>query len=259
MEWNKGFISYCTAVEVRAGKGSPAGGIYYHRGDIPWPDFEKTALGRFPNWKYKAMDLSEMGRWLKEDSGVEVGPAVEYFDGGVVINERFETNVSGLYAAGECALGPFGANRVCSAITEMLVHGAEAGRNAAAYAGEAGPAADPADAFRDLINKAERPLANRSEERPARIRREIQEMAHAGLGPIRNPDELEKLLNHLREVKNNVWPGLARPPGPGPTTRNGWISWSWKTWSCCWRRGPMRAHADGKPRRALPRGSPLYG
>ena len=76
----------------------------------------------------------ELGRMLKENEPIEVGPAVEYFDGGIIVNERFETGVEGLYAAGECTLGPFGANRVCSAITEMLVHGADAGENAGDYA-----------------------------------------------------------------------------------------------------------------------------
>jgi len=76
------------------------------------------------------MDLTSSARMLKENEPIEVGPAVEYFDGGIVVNERFETGVQGLYAAGECTLGPFGANRVCSAITEMLVHGADAGENA---------------------------------------------------------------------------------------------------------------------------------
>ena len=136
MEWNKGFVSYATAVEVRAGKGSPHGGVYYGLGKTPWTSFEERALAYFPNWKYKALDLADLGRKLKDGEKVEVCAAAEYFDGGIVVNERFETSVAGLYAAGECALGPFGANRVCSAITEMLVQGADAGWNGAAYASQ---------------------------------------------------------------------------------------------------------------------------
>ena len=74
---------------------------------------------------------------LEENEPIEVGPMVEYFEGGIVVNERFETGVEGLYAAGECTLGAFGANRVFSAITEMLVHGLDAGESAADYAQKA--------------------------------------------------------------------------------------------------------------------------
>ena len=40
MEWNKGFISYATSKEVREGKGSPNGGVYYGLGRVRWEDFE---------------------------------------------------------------------------------------------------------------------------------------------------------------------------------------------------------------------------
>ena len=65
---------------------------------------------------------------------MEVGSAVEYFEGGIVVNERFETTLQGLYAAGECTLGAFGANRVFAAITEMLSMGSMPGDNAGEYA-----------------------------------------------------------------------------------------------------------------------------
>ena len=133
-EWNKSFISYASCREIRKGKGGPNGGIYFSRGDVPWEKVQSVCELMFPNWKYKGLDLSEWGKKLKTNKTVEVGPAVEYFEGGIVVNERFETIVEGLFAAGECTLGVFGANRVFSAITEMLVQGTDAGCNAAEYA-----------------------------------------------------------------------------------------------------------------------------
>ncbi|MFC1563987.1 FAD-binding protein [candidate division KSB1 bacterium] len=127
-EWNKCFVSYASMIEIRNGKCFSNGGLHLKRGNVPWENIEKFASGFFPNWKYKALDLKEFGRKLKENEPVEVGPAAEYFDGGIVIDNRFSTNIEGLYAAGECALGPFGANRVFSAITEIIVQGADAGR-----------------------------------------------------------------------------------------------------------------------------------
>ena len=209
MEWNKGFVSFASTREIRNGKGSPHGGIYFGLGAAPYTTFEKIALGRFPNWKYKALDLSDLARMFKEKIPVEVGPAVEYFDGGIVINDKFETTVEGLFAAGECTLGPFGSNRVCSAITEMLVHGAEAGKNAGEYAkGRRRPEPAP-QAFRPLEEKAERALVRKTGLKPAQVRRQVQEKAHQYLSPIRTQPELSTFLSFLDKVMQDELPHLA--------------------------------------------------
>jgi succinate dehydrogenase/fumarate reductase flavoprotein subunit len=223
MEWNKGFLSFASMKEVRAGKGSPNGGVYYGRGSVPWETYERIATSSiFPNWKYKAMDLAELGRMLKEGESVEVGPAVEYFDGGIVVNEKFETAVEGLYAAGECTLGPFGANRVCSAITEMLVHGAEAGKNAAQYAKKGQVPHPEAKDFAPLQEKALRPLERKAGSSPARVRRRVQETAHKLLGPIRNEPELRELLSFLDRVSREELSSLATT-SKSPVYNKEWV------------------------------------
>jgi succinate dehydrogenase/fumarate reductase flavoprotein subunit len=210
MEWNKGFISFATMKEVRERKGSPHGGVYYGRGEVPWETYERIATSAiFPNWKYKAMDLTELGRMLKEGESAEVGPAVEYFDGGIVVNEKFETKVVGLYAAGECTLGPFGSNRVCSAITEMLVHGADAGKNAGVYAKKMKEPPVGDQAFRLLQEKAELPLIRKEGLKPAPVRRRVQETAHKVLGPIRNKQEISTFIDFLDKVNKEQLPNLA--------------------------------------------------
>ena len=223
MEWNKGFLSFATMKEVREGKGSPNGGIYYGRGPVPWETYERIATSTiFPNWKYKAMDLTELGRLLKDGKSVEVGPAVEYFDGGLVVNEKFETKVAGLYAAGECTLGPFGSNRVCSAITEMIVQGADAGRNAGEYAAQVPlPKAD-AQAFRKPQEDAERALRRKEGLKPMRVRRKVQEAAHRHLGPIRTEGELSEFIAALDRVIKDELPNLATT-SKSPTYNKEWI------------------------------------
>jgi succinate dehydrogenase/fumarate reductase flavoprotein subunit len=209
MEWNKGFVSFASTREIRDGKASPHGGVYFGLGSTPYDTFEKIALSRFPNWKYKALDLSEMPKIFKERKPVEVGPVVEYFDGGIVVNEKFETAVEGLYAAGECTLGPFGANRVCSAITEMLVHGAEAGENAGAYAKKTPMPELPVPFLGDLQRKAEKALGRKDGLKPAQIRRQVQEMAHKNLSPIRTQKELSAFLSFLEKTIQDEVPQLA--------------------------------------------------
>ncbi|MBI5118621.1 FAD-binding protein [Candidatus Poribacteria bacterium] len=209
MEWNKSFISFAATKEVREGRGSPNGGICYGRGRADWEPFEFVAGILFPNWKYKGLDLSELGEKLKSGETVEVGSLVEYFDGGIVVNERFETAVPGLYAAGECALGPFGSNRIAAAITEMLVHGADAGENAAAYAAAADARKTDAAAFDEKEEAALRPLVRPKGLRPAQVRRCIQEKAHKHLGPIRNGRELQAFVDFVSAIKRDELPQTA--------------------------------------------------
>ncbi len=207
-EWNKSFVSHATAREVRLGKGFRNGGVHYSRGDVSWEVIKLVASITFPGWKYKAMDLTEWGRMLEANEPVEVGPAVEYFDGGIVVNERFETAIPGLFAAGECCLGPFGANRIFSAITEILVQGRDAGEHAAHYALTEGGAQPPIAGFEALEKKALLPLARNNEVRPAFLRRELQLRAQRHLGPIRNKNELEEFIIYLRGMKQNHLPHL---------------------------------------------------
>src|SRR5208337_1123101 len=221
-EWNKCFISFASRKEVIDGKGSPHGGVYYGTGEVPWENFERTAMLMFPNWKYKAMDLAELGAMLRNREQVEVGPAVEYFDGGILVNEQFETSVRGLYAAGECALGPFGSNRICSAITEIIVQGADAGRNAAEYAAKANTLSPDAAAFASLRDLAELPLVRKDGVRPAPLRRQIQEMAHKYLGPIRNQRDLSAFIAVLDDTAATKLPNLA-VSSPGRSYNKEWI------------------------------------
>ncbi len=200
-EWNKSFVSYATSKEVREARGLPHGGVHFSRGDIPWENYELYCSVVFPNWKYKALDLTELGMKFKENEPIEVGPAVEYFDGGIVVDETFSSGVPGLFAAGECTLGLFGANRVFSAITEMLVHGADAGWNAAEYAHEAMVPAPDEKQLADKQHRAEQPLTRKGGLRPAPVRRRVQELAHKHLGPIRNGNELAAFLREIRRVK----------------------------------------------------------
>jgi len=208
-EWNKSFISHATMKEVRAGNGLPNGGVHYSRGEVPWENIELVASMVFPKWKYKAMDLADWGRKLKDNEPVEVGPAVEYFEGGIVVNERFETTLQGLYAAGECTLGAFGANRVFAAITEMLVHGADAGANAGDYARNAKVPETDGEILRDFREQAEAPLVRPKGLNPPQVRRRVQEAAHKYLGPIRNREEIESFLNVLTAVRKDELPNLA--------------------------------------------------
>lgn len=207
-EWNKCFISFASAVEARAGKTTPVGGVFYSLGNVSYEEFEKKAAPYMPKWKYKALDLSGIASRLRAGGKIEVGPAVEYFDGGIVVDEQFKTNLDGLFAAGECVLGPFGANRVFAAITEMLVHGADAGQNAADFAGSVKQESMDRDALSDAVQNAIAPLERNSTKSPVELRQAVQKKAHKCLSPVRNHEELIEFIEFINNIKQVELPNL---------------------------------------------------
>jgi succinate dehydrogenase/fumarate reductase flavoprotein subunit len=207
-EWNKTFVSAATTLEVLAGKGSSHDGIYYEIGDFSWQDFESKVLEYYPKWKYKGVDFSDLGKMLSEGAPVEVGAAAEYFEGGTVVNEEFETNIPGLYSAGECTASLFGANRVAAATTEMLVEGVIAGEFAAEYAKKIEmPEIDEKQVER-LSHKALSPLKREDGVIPTNLKERIQKQAHKNLGPVRHREGIEELIQFLEVVEKDELPRL---------------------------------------------------
>jgi succinate dehydrogenase/fumarate reductase flavoprotein subunit len=208
MEWNKSFVSVATALEVLEGRGSPHGGVYYEVGDMSWEEFESRVTKHYPNWKYKGIDFSELRKMLKDGRPVEVGPAAEYFEGGIVVNEKFETTIPGLYAAGECTASLFGANRVAAATTEMLVEGAIAGESAAEYAKKVSMPEISEKQVEKLRKKVLNPLMRREGIKPVELRKKIQRMTHEKLGPVRKREGIEELIRFIEVVKEKELPKL---------------------------------------------------
>jgi len=207
-EWNKAFVSFASAKEIRAGKGSPHGGVYYEVGDIPWEVFDNTVTSYYPGWEYKGVDYSALQKMLRDGEPVEVGPAVEYFEGGISVNEHLETDIRGLYAAGECTAALFGANRVSAATTEMLVTGAVAGRTAGRYASSAGMPGIDVTQVAAIEGKALEPLRRDAGTRPPDLKGHIQRTAHEKLGSIKTKEEIEDLIALLEQVKEKELPEL---------------------------------------------------
>jgi succinate dehydrogenase/fumarate reductase flavoprotein subunit len=210
-EWNKCFISHLSAREIRDGKASPHGGVYYRVGSEPFENYAARVLPGYPNWTFKGNDMSFVGKQLKSGEGVEVGPGAEYFEGGIAVNEHYESGVPGLYAAGECASSVFGANRVAAATMEMLTTGAIAGRSAGAYAGKIGQPAIDEKQLQGLMYKALQPFQRSDGVSPSELRGRIQKMAQRLLGPIRNGVELQEFLDFAKKAREEEIPALYAP------------------------------------------------
>ncbi|MCD6529136.1 FAD-binding protein [Candidatus Bathyarchaeota archaeon] len=208
-EWNKLLLSLFTMREVLDGKGSPHGGVYFSLRGVPWEKVENSLAALIaPGWKFQGTDFSRMMDELRNGGLVEVAPAAHYFEGGIKINEKCETNVPGLYAAGECATGLFGANRVAAATTEMLVEGAVAGRSAAEYAKKASFSEVDERQVKRLRDELFKPLERRDGVKPVELRKHIQKVAYEKIGVVREESGLREALGELEKARKEELPRI---------------------------------------------------
>lgn len=209
-EWNKLFLSRACQLEIESGFGSPHGGVYFSIKDIPFKIIEDSACRQSwtPGWRFEGADHSDIVEELKAGGTVEVAPLAEYFEGGIKIDRKGRTTIKGLYAAGECTGGMFGANRVTAATTEMLVEGKVAGESAADYAKAAAYQKIDESQLNSLIEVIFRPIKNEKGTKPINAKKRLQAAVTKGLGIIRNNSGIEKTIETVEAVTPEV-PKLA--------------------------------------------------
>ncbi len=196
-EWNKLLLSYAMFREEQAGLCDGHGGVRFtlkYLSQSERDGLEKT-LPQLTHGVY-----SEIMRCHDRDGGLSVFAAGHYFDGGIAVNAAMETHVPGLFAAGECTGGLFGANRVSAATTQMLVQGAQAGAGAARFARMAGiQRAEPAALERACLD-ALAPLTAEKGENPRRVRDMAVDAITQSAGIVRDEKGLLRGLARLEEA-----------------------------------------------------------
>ena len=168
---------------------------YASRGLSPSKLLDTCPLDRLRQINPQAVQwLKERGIDLEKGAPVEVTPAAQHFMGGIKIREKANSNVLGLYAAGECAGGQHGANRPGgTSLLDTQVFGRIAGRQAARWAMSRGRG-----------RKIKGPVL-RWEWRPGRIpageaRREIQRLMTRQAGVIRTEPGLKQALCRIKQI-----------------------------------------------------------
>ncbi|MHB8262788.1 MAG: fumarate reductase/succinate dehydrogenase flavoprotein subunit [Acidimicrobiales bacterium] len=184
--------------EVKAGRGSPHGGVFL---DI---------ASRYPA-EYIKRRLPSMYTQFLELAGVditrepmEVGPTCHYMMGGVRVNaDTAATTVPGLFAAGEVAGGMHGANRLGgNSLSDLIVFGRRAGIGAADYAES--QSADPAPEMSqatEAIKGALSPFSRENGESPYQMHADLQECMQNLVGIIRTESELLQALDEISKLK----------------------------------------------------------
>jgi succinate dehydrogenase / fumarate reductase flavoprotein subunit len=133
---------------------------------------------------------------------MEVGPTTHYVMGGVKVDADTQmSNVPGLFAAGECAAGINGANRLGgNSLSDLLVFGKRAGEYAAQFSKQnPRPAIDSGDlerASRDALA----PFESGRKENPYTIQQELQEFMQRLVGIVRQEDEMQTALGNIEQL-----------------------------------------------------------
>jgi succinate dehydrogenase / fumarate reductase flavoprotein subunit len=208
--------------EIKEGRGSPHGGVYL---DISWigkrlPHAAEHIRRKLPSMYHQFKQLADIDITRQP---MEVGPTTHYMMGGVRVDPESQmSTVPGLFAAGECAAGLHGANRLGgNSLSDLLVFGARAGEHAAAFA--AGRPAPPLDegAIAAAAERALAPFAAQGagSENPYQIQDELQRLMQRQVGIVRQDGEMRAALAGLEELRRRS----ARVAVPGNREYNpGW-------------------------------------
>jgi succinate dehydrogenase flavoprotein subunit len=200
-------VARCIMREVKAGRGSPHGGVFL---DIAW--IKKKLSGAEAHIKRKLPSMyhqfKELGDIDITKEPMEVGPTTHYIMGGIRVDGDTQmSSIPGLFAAGECAAGINGANRLGgNSLSDLLVFGKRAGEYAAAFTkSNAREAVDEAQAKR-AMEESLKPFENsqRGGENPFTIQAALQEMMQSHVGIVRAEGEMQHALAELAALRSRA-------------------------------------------------------
>jgi succinate dehydrogenase / fumarate reductase flavoprotein subunit len=192
--------------EIKAGRGSPHGGVFLDIASRRTPEFIKK---RLPSMYHQFMELAQVDITTE---AMEIGPTCHYVMGGVEVDpDSAASRVPGLYAAGEVAGGMHGANRLGgNSLSDLLVFGRRAGLYAAEYAasfGASGGSGRPVVSNVDVEDAAAAALApfnSEGNENPYTVHQALQTVMQDLVGIIRNEAELELALKEIAQLERRI-------------------------------------------------------
>jgi succinate dehydrogenase / fumarate reductase flavoprotein subunit len=191
--------------EVRAGRGSPHGGVYL---DIAWiakrlPKAAEHIKKKLPSMYHQFKQLAGIDI-TKEP--MEVGPTTHYLMGGIRVDGDSQmSTVPGLFAAGECAAGLHGANRLGgNSLSDLLVFGKRAGEHAVNYATTSPPARVRDDEVEAASRALLAPFGRDGGDGPYRVQHELQELMQDKVGIVRREAEMVEALAGISSLKTRA-------------------------------------------------------
>jgi len=200
-------VSRSIVREIKEGRGSPHGGVFL---DIAWikarlPNAADHIRKKLPSMYHQFKQLADIDITAEP---MEVGPTTHYIMGGVRVDAETQmSTVHGLFAAGECAAGINGANRLGgNSLSDLLVFGKRAGEFAAKYAkcrhdDVSIDAQQVEEAARAAVEPFERGTKG---EGPYQVQYALQEMMQDLVGIVRNETEMTRALDCLKTLADRA-------------------------------------------------------
>ena len=195
-------VARCIMREVKAGRGSPHGGVFL---DIAWikekiPNAPEHIRRKLPRMYHQFTQLAGIDITSEP---MEVGPTTHYIMGGVRVDADTQmSSVPGLFAAGECAAGINGANRLGgNSLSDLLVFGKRAGEYAALFAEKHAPGRVDERQIDAASKRALEPFERgQSGENPYSIQQELQGLMQDLVGIVREEAEMRRALEGLQTL-----------------------------------------------------------
>ncbi len=201
-------VARCILREVREGRGSPHGGVFL---DIAWisrrmPNASQHIIRKLPSMYHQFKQLADIDITT---TPMEVGPTTHYVMGGIRVDGDTQmSTLPGLFAAGECAAGLHGANRLGgNSLSDLLVFGKRAGEGAAAFGRERGLAEISRTRVDDAARSALEPFergANNAGTGPYQLQQQLQTMMQDLVGIVRTEPEMRRALGEISELKEHA-------------------------------------------------------
>ena len=186
--------------EVKAGRGSPHGGVFL---DIHSRRSAADIMKKLPAMYHQFKELGDVD--ITKES-MEVGPTAHYTMGGIrVDSDTQETRVKGLFAAGECAGGMHGSNRLGgNSLSDLLVFGRIAGLHAAKYAKATGAKAVDGAQIEAYAREAIEPFEREKGVNPFSIHEDLMNVMQKHVGIMRTEEDLKAGLTELERLKEDT-------------------------------------------------------
>jgi succinate dehydrogenase / fumarate reductase flavoprotein subunit len=199
-------VARCINREVKAGRGSPHGGVFL---DISWikkhiPKSEEYIQRKLPSMYHQFKQLADLDI-TKEP--MEVGPTTHYMMGGIRVDGDSQmSTVPGLFAAGEVAAGLHGANRLGgNSLSDLVVFGRRAGRFASEFAKVNGSATIDEGYLQTTASTALAPFdRGAAGENPYQIQYDLQDAMQELVGIVRTENEMLQALDAIARLRERT-------------------------------------------------------
>jgi succinate dehydrogenase / fumarate reductase flavoprotein subunit len=198
-------VARCIVREIKEQRGSPHNGVFL---DISWikrklPNAEEYIRKKLPSMYHQFKKLADIDITREP---MEVGPTTHYMMGGVRVDADTQmSTVPGLFAAGECAAGLHGANRLGgNSLSDLLVFGKRAGGFAAKFAQENPQAAVDEEQIDQAMKRALQPFERTGPDNPFQVQYDLQETMQDLVGIVRTEHELQRAWEELKKYRMRI-------------------------------------------------------